>query len=76
MIVYLDSTGERMDVALCRQMCIRDRVQGLMAIPPICAYPGANRQYFAQMRQLFVDIQGKKYNNVSMVQLSMGLRCV
>ena len=25
------------------------------------------------MRQLFVDIQGKKYNNVSMVQLSMGM---
>ena len=49
------------------------QVQGLMAIPPICAYPGANRQYFAQMRQLFVDIQGKKYNNVSMVQLSMGM---
>ena len=49
------------------------QVQGLMAIPPICEHPGANRQYFAQMRQLFVDIQGKKYNNVSMVQLSMGM---
>lgn len=49
------------------------RVRGLMAIPPIAANPGENRQYFAQMRQLFVDIGSKKYDNVSMDFLSMGM---
>ncbi len=46
---------------------------GFMAIPPISTHPGANRQYFRQMHQLFVDISGKRYNNVSMVCLSMGM---
>ena len=32
------------------------RVRGLMSIPPISAAPGANRPYFARMRELFVDI--------------------
>lgn len=49
------------------------RLCGFMAIPPISDHSGANAQYFARMRQLFVDIAGKKYNNVSMVCLSMGM---
>ena len=49
------------------------RVRGLMAIPPISAQPGANIPWFRQMRELFVDIGGKKYNNVSMDFLSMGM---
>ncbi len=49
------------------------RVRGLMAIPPISAQPGANIPWFRQMRELFVDIGGKKYNNVSMEFLSMGM---
>ncbi len=49
------------------------RVKGLMAIPPICASAEENRPYFAQMRQLFVDIGAKKYDNVSMDFLSMGM---
>lgn len=49
------------------------RLCGLMAIPPISQYPGQNRIFFAQMRQLAVDIGGKKYDNVSMDHLSMGM---
>jgi len=51
------------------------RVCGLMAIPPICAEPEENRPYFAQMRQLYIDIEhDKKYNNnVKMAILSMGM---
>ena len=44
-----------------------------MAIPPISEKKGDNRKYFAKMRNLFVDIGGKKYDNVSMVCLSMGM---
>lgn len=46
---------------------------GLMAIPPISQNPGDNRKYFAQMANLFVDIDRKKYDNVTMVCLSMGM---
>ena len=49
------------------------RLCGLMAIPPISEENGANRGYFAKMRQLFVDISGKKYDNVAMECLSMGM---
>lgn len=48
-------------------------VEGLMAIPPISEEPGGNTKYFAQMRQLLVDIRAKKYDNVSMACLSMGM---
>lgn len=46
---------------------------GLMAIPPISEKIGANRTFFAKMRQLFIDIDEKKYDNVSMQCLSMGM---
>ena len=49
------------------------RLCGLMAIPPISVEKGDNCKYFAEMRNLFVDIKGKKYDNVSMVCLSMGM---
>jgi len=49
------------------------RVRGLMAIPPISKKIGENRGYFAQMRELFIDIGTKKYDNVSMDFLSMGM---
>ena len=48
-------------------------VRGLMAIPPISTIPGQNRPFFARMRQLWVDIGSKKYNNVTMDFLSMGM---
>lgn len=49
------------------------RLCGLMAIPPISTESGANRGYFAKMRHLFVDISEKKYDNVAMECLSMGM---
>lgn len=49
------------------------RVQGLMAIPPKSEKNGGNRPYFAQMRELFIDIGAKKYDNVTMKFLSMGM---
>ncbi len=45
------------------------RVRGLMAIPPA----ESSRAYFAPMYQLFVDNRQKKYDNVSMDFLSMGM---
>lgn len=49
------------------------RVLGLMAIPPICEKSENNRVYFRRMKQLFIDIGQKKYDNVFMQLLSMGM---
>ena len=49
------------------------RVKGLMAIPPVCQNPGDNDKFFAEMCKLAVDITAKKYNNVYMEVLSMGM---
>lgn len=50
------------------------RLRGLMAIPPVAAQPGTNRRFFAAMRQLYVDIKEKEYdNNKDMSILSMGM---
>ena len=48
-------------------------IRGLMAIPPICNNPEENRPFFAQMHQLFIDIDSKKYDNSNMDFLSMGM---
>lgn len=49
------------------------KVRGLMTIPPICTNSEENKPYFARMEKLFVDIGAKKYDNVSMDFLSMGM---
>ena len=49
------------------------RVRGLMAIPPICENPGDNNKFFEEIRALAVDIKAKKYDNVCMEILSMGM---
>ena len=49
------------------------RVRGLMCVPPIQEKSGDNCLYFRQMKQLFVDNSDKKYDNVSMDFLSMGM---
>lgn len=46
---------------------------GLMAIPPADSDPERTRPYFKEMKQLFIDIDQKKYDNVSMDFLSMGM---
>ena len=48
-------------------------VQGLMAIPPIFENINGKYNYFAKMYNLFVDINAKKYDNVNMRFLSMGM---
>jgi len=48
-------------------------LRGLMAIPPVSEKKGDNCKYFAKMRNLYIDIADKKYDNVSMVCLSMGM---
>ena len=49
------------------------RVRGLMAIPPICENGEENRRYFERIRQLFIDNCEKKYDNVCMDFMSMGM---
>ena len=49
------------------------RVKGLMAIPPICHISGENRKFFQEMCNLAVDITTKKYDNVLVDILSMGM---
>lgn len=54
--------------------CPHVRLRGLMAIPPVSTLPGANRKYFSQMRNLFVDIMNKMSDNQSVIDcLSMGM---
>lgn len=48
-------------------------VKGLMAIPPVCEKSGDNDKFFQEIYNLSVDIRAKKYDNVSMEILSMGM---
>ena len=48
-------------------------VRGLMTIPPISEKKGDNRKFFQEILQLSVDISAKKYDNVSVDCLSMGM---
>ena len=49
------------------------RVRGLMAIPPICQKDTDNDKFFQEMCNIGVDIMEKKYDNVSVDILSMGM---
>ena len=49
------------------------RVCGLMAIPPISENDGDNVKFFQEIFNLAVDIKAKKYDNVSVHILSMGM---
>ena len=49
------------------------RVRGLMAIPPICQNSTDNDKFFQEMCNLGVDITTKKYDNVSVDIMSMGM---
>ena len=48
-------------------------IRGLMAIPPISQNSGDNRKFFQKILQLSVDITAKKYDNVLVNCLSMGM---
>ena len=57
------------------QMCEFSNIfiRGLMAIPPICQNPGDNDKFFQEMCNLSVDIMAKKYDNVCVAIMSMGM---
>lgn len=57
------------EAALLPGICIK----GLMAIAPFVEDPEENRQYFALLKQLSVDIKQKNIDNVNMNVLSMGM---
>ena len=48
-------------------------IKGLMAIPPISQNKGDNVKFFQKMSDLCVDIRRKKYDNVTVDCLSMGM---
>ena len=48
-------------------------VCGLMTIPPISQNSGDNRKFFQKISQLSVDISAKKYDNVLVNCISMGM---
>lgn len=48
-------------------------VKGLMTVAPYVENPEENRYYFRQLRELLVDINEKKIDNVHMDILSMGM---
>ncbi|MCM1544776.1 MAG: YggS family pyridoxal phosphate-dependent enzyme [Ruminococcus sp.] len=49
------------------------KVEGLMAIPPICEDNEKLCEYFHKMNSLFIDIKGKNIDNINMSVLSMGM---
>jgi len=44
-----------------------------MAIPPICENQTENRKFFQEICNLSVDITAKKYDNILVRTLSMGM---
>ncbi len=48
-------------------------VRGLMTIPPICDNAEEQKRFFVKMKELFIDIGAKKYDNINMEYLSMGM---
>jgi len=49
------------------------QVRGLMTIPPILSNSRETRGLFARMYQVYVDISKKRYHNIGMEVLSMGM---
>lgn len=49
------------------------KVEGLMTIAPYTLYPEENRKYFRALKQLSVDINKQRLDNISMNILSMGM---
>lgn len=62
-------------VALIKQIALLPgiRIKGLMTIAPYVEDATENQRYFAQLKQLSVDISAKNIDNVSMGVLSMGM---
>ncbi len=66
--------AEELEDLLCQMSSLEGvSVRGLMTIPPILETEKEKRAIFSKMYQLFVDIRGKKIDNISMHELSMGM---
>lgn len=48
-------------------------IDGLMCVAPICEKDAEIRRIFSNMRRMFIDIEGKKRDNINMNVLSMGM---
>ncbi len=49
------------------------KVRGIMTIAPLCVEGVSNRLHFDNTRKLYIDIKEKKYDNICMDYLSMGM---
>lgn len=49
------------------------RVRGLMTVPPVLQTESDKRKVFMNMQKLFIDMKGKKIDNIDMHILSMGM---
>ena len=61
--------------ALLREISVMEhiRVRGLMTVAPFVEDQEENREVFRQMRELLVDMNSKKIDNIKMDTLSMGM---
>ena len=66
--------ADELEDLLCQMSSLEGvSVRGLMTIPPILETEKEKRAIFSKMYQLFVDIRGKKIDNIGMHELSMGM---
>lgn len=49
------------------------RVKGLMTVAPFVEKSEENREYFKNMKKIFIDINNKNKDNISMKYISMGM---
>ena len=49
------------------------RIRGLMTMAPLAADDDMKHEVFCNLKKLALDIEAKKYDNVSMEELSMGM---
>lgn len=65
---------DEIDTFLEHASCLKHvKIKGLMTILPKNDNPMNNRLHFVNINKLYLDISGKKYDNVSMKCLSMGM---
>ena len=69
----LESTDEVMELVQETAKLPNISIQGLMTIAPFVDDPEDNRKYFRELKQLFIDIDKKNFDNVTMKILSMGM---
>ena len=73
-LLEVNIAGEELDTALYEASKLPGiRVRGLMTVPPICVDGTENIPFFQLLKQLFVDNSEKKYDNVHMDFMSMGM---